>query len=99
MANTFKDIITETPLVLVDFHAEWCGPCKMMKPILDQLKSEVNNSVRILKVDVDKNKKLAQSLNVQSVPTLVLYKQGKITWRKSGVVQASELKTLINSNQ
>ncbi len=99
MAKGFKDIINETPLVLVDFYADWCGPCKMMKPILSDLKSKIGNSARILKIDVDKNKRLAGSLNVQSIPTLVLYKKGEVVWRKAGIVQANELSALIKKHQ
>ena len=99
MSNAFKesfsDIIKGDKPVLVDFHAEWCGPCKMMKPILEELRKLMGDSIRILKIDVDKNANLASSLNVSGVPTLILYKRGKIIWRQSGVVQARELQNII----
>lgn len=95
MKESFSDIIKGEKPVLVDFHAEWCGPCKMMKPILEELRKLVGNSIRILKIDVDKNANLAGSLNVSGVPTLILYKKGQILWRQSGVVQAKELQNII----
>lgn len=83
---TFNDIIQSDTPVLVDFFAEWCGPCKMMAPILKEVKNELGNSVNIIKVDVDKNQHAAIEYQVQGVPTLILFKQGKIRWRESGVV-------------
>lgn len=91
--SKFQDIINSNQPTLVDFHATWCGPCKAMAPILDQLKSELGDNVRILKVDVDKNQALANQLNVRGVPTFVLYKSGKIIWRQSG---GMSLNTLIS---
>lgn len=90
MAN-FKEIINGDTAVLVDFFAEWCGPCKMMPPILSEVSKELGSSVKILKVDVDKNPQAARVYAVQGVPTLIIFKQGKQVWRKSGVVQANEL--------
>lgn len=96
--SKFNEMINGEKPVLVDFFAEWCGPCKMMAPILDQLKSEVGERASIIKVDVDKNQNAAATYNVKGVPTLILFKQGKQIWRQSGVVPASTLKQLIESN-
>lgn len=90
MAN-FKDIVNSETPVLVDFSAEWCGPCKMMHPILEQVKGELGEKVKILKIDVDKNPSLATAYNVRGVPTLMVFKNGKQLWRESGVRQAGEL--------
>ncbi|PID68644.1 MAG: thioredoxin [Flavobacteriales bacterium] len=92
---SFKKIITSNKLVLVDFKADWCGPCKMMTPILKQLKQEVKDTVKIVKIDVDKNPQVATQYKVQGVPTLILFKDGKQVWRQSGVLQAHELKAII----
>ncbi|MFC3563516.1 thioredoxin [Pedobacter jamesrossensis] len=96
--SKFFDLINGDKPVLVDFFAEWCGPCKMMKPILEQLKSQVGDSVSIIKIDIDKNQPAAATYNVQSVPTLILFKKGKPVWRQSGVAQASQLKQVIDSH-
>jgi thioredoxin 1 len=98
-SRTFNDIIRTEPLVLVDFFTEWCGPCKMMKPILEQVHQAVGNKVRIIKVDVDKNPKAAQVFNIMGVPTLALFKNGEIVWRQSGVVSSAALQQIINSHK
>ena len=89
--ETFKDVISGEQLVLVDFFATWCQPCKMMHPILEQVKEVLGDRIRIIKVDVDKYGVTASQYGIQSVPTLMLFRQGEVLWRTSGVVQRSEL--------
>lgn len=98
MKATFQDIIqAETP-VLIDFFATWCGPCKTLAPILEEVKGELGESVKIVKIDVDQNEALAGKYQVRGVPTLLLFKDGKQLWRQSGVPSKSELVSLINSH-
>ncbi|WP_405611187.1 thioredoxin [Polaribacter sp. Asnod1-A03] len=94
--SKFSEIINQDKPVLVDFFAEWCGPCKTMSPILKEAKDALGNKVAIIKIDVDKNQSIASKYQVRGVPTLILYKQGKQVWRQSGVVQKNELVTLVN---
>jgi len=92
---TFNEMIQSDKPVLVDFSAEWCGPCKMMAPILKEVKLAIGDSATIIKVDVDKNPQAAGEYQVQGVPTLILFKNGKPLWRQSGVVQKSNLVSVI----
>jgi thioredoxin 1 len=94
--SNFQELILgETP-VLVDFSAEWCGPCKMMAPILKEFKDEVKEAVKVIKIDVDKSPQAASVYQIQGVPTLILFQKGQILWRKSGVTSAKELIKIIS---
>jgi len=94
--KTLSEMIQSDKPVLVDFSAEWCGPCKLMAPVLKELKKDVKEDVTILKVDIDKNPQAARLYNVLSVPTLMIFKNGDIKWRQSGVVGARELQQVLN---
>jgi thioredoxin 1 len=93
---SFSEIVAKDNLVLVDFFAEWCGPCKTMAPVLQALKTLVGNKATILKLDVDKNPRTASQYQVQGVPTLMLFKEGKLVWRQSGVTSAQQLQQVID---
>jgi thioredoxin 1 len=93
--SKFGELLKSKPIVLVDFHATWCGPCKMLSPIITRVAKKAGDNVRIVKIDVVKNQPLAGSLGVRGVPTLILYKNGEKVWRQSGVVQERELLSII----
>ena len=94
--ETFGEIIAAEKPVLIDFTAEWCGPCKMMKPILEQLRQKMGEKIRILKIDIDRSPAVSSAFDIHAVPTLMLIQKNNILWRQSGVVQANELERIIN---
>ena len=94
----FEDLIQSPIPVLVDFFAEWCGPCKAMKPVLEELKTMVGDKARIVKIDVDQHEDLAASYRIQMVPTFILFRKGEAIWRHSGVISGKELKAIIEQN-
>jgi len=96
--SKFNDLINGDVPVLVDFHADWCGPCKMQAPILKQLSSEIAGKAKIIKVDVDKNQQAAMKYGIRSVPTLMMFKKGQIVWQQSGVAQLAQLKGLVEQH-
>lgn len=97
--RSFSEIINQSKPVLIDFYADWCGPCKTMAPILKQVKDHLGERVSVIKIDVDKNQALAAKYQVRGVPTLMLFKNGKQLWRQSGVIQKDEIISLITKNE
>ena len=98
MKSSFSEIIRDEKPVLVDFFADWCGPCKMLAPILKEVKDELGDDIKVVKIDVDKNQSLASKYNVRGVPTMILFKNGKQVWRQSGVVPKNDLVEVIKTS-
>lgn len=98
MNTKFNTLINENQLVLVDFYADWCGPCKAMSPILQEVKSILKEEIRIIKINVDQYQDLASEFSVRGVPTLILFKQGKMLWRQSGVLAAKDLVSIVKEH-
>ena len=93
--STFREVIQSEQPVLVDFFATWCGPCKMMAPILHEVKEAMGDSIKVIKIDVDKYPQVSQQFQIQGVPTLMIFKKGELKWRQSGVVQAKHLQQIL----
>jgi thioredoxin 1 len=94
--TTFSEMINSKTPVLIDFYTDWCGPCKMMSPILKDLKKEMGDQLNIIKIDAEKNADTAIRYQVRGVPTLILFQEGRILWQQSGVIQLAQLKSIIN---
>jgi thioredoxin 1 len=97
MHSSFKDLINNEKPTFIDFSAEWCGPCKMMGPILEDFKSKVGDKVRVVKIDIDRNPSVAMTYQINSVPTLMLFKGGQLIWRQSGVVPTNQLIQVVDN--
>ena len=94
---SFSELINQEAPVLVDFKADWCQPCKMMAPVLKQVKQNFKDQIKIIKIDIDKNPAVAQKYGIRGVPTLILFKKGREVWKQSGVLQANQINSIINS--
>jgi thioredoxin 1 len=97
MAQTFSEIIHSDKPVLVDFYADWCAPCRMMKPILEEVKKKMGDEITIIKINVDKNAAVAETFNVSGIPALIIFRKGVIKWRQAGVVPANQLIEQLNN--
>ncbi|MCD6543720.1 MAG: thioredoxin [Flavobacteriaceae bacterium] len=95
---SFSQLINQNVPVLVDFKADWCQPCKMMAPVLKQVKNNFKDQIKIIKIDIDKNPAVAQKYGIRGVPTLILFKNGREVWKQSGVLQANQINAIINSH-
>jgi thioredoxin 1 len=98
MKGDFNEIINSSKPTLVDFYADWCGPCKAQAPILKEISKVAGDKVRVIKIDLDKNNHLARKYQIRGVPTIILYKNGQLLWRQSGVANKDQLLNLINQN-
>ena len=98
MKGNFNTLIQDARPVVVDFHALWCGPCKMQSPILKEVAIELGDKIKVIKIDVDQNPELASRYNIQGVPTLIIFKNGKLVWRQSGVVSKNQLFSILMQN-
>ena len=98
MKGKFDSIISDARPVIVDFHALWCSPCKMQSPILKEVASELGDRIKVIKIDVDQNNEIANRYNVQSVPTIIIFKNNKLLWRQSGVVSKNQLYSILTQN-
>jgi thioredoxin 1 len=98
MKGKFDAIISDSRPVIVDFHALWCSPCKMQSPILKEIAAELGERVKIIKIDVDSNSEIARRYSVQSVPTIIIFKDGRAVWRQSGVATKSQLRSVLAQN-
>ncbi len=97
--KSLTEYLNKEPLVLVDFFAEWCGPCKTLAPILKDAKTKIEGNAKIIKIDIDKNQHAAAHFSVRSVPTLILFKEGKLVWRQSGVLSSDQICNIINQHK
>lgn len=96
MAQSFSELINgETP-VLVDFYADWCGPCKMMAPVIQEIAAEMKGKLKVIKIDTDKNQQVSVAYQIQGIPTLILFKQGKVIWRQTGAVPKHQLQGILS---
>jgi thioredoxin 1 len=95
MKTSFKDLIQSEKPVLVDFYADWCGPCKAMAPALEQLSSKTGDHLKVIKINVDKNQQAAAAYQVQSIPTLILFQKGQIKWRQAGALSLGQLEAVV----